>query len=168
MWGSVTPNDNDDCSWEHAPFNNGSINFDETYFNTHKSEWLDENDNLKPEYDAAYQATSGKAHIPTSAQLRELVQETNHEWVTNYEGSGVNGRLFVSKTNGNSIFIPASGSRWSSMFDDQGNSAVVWSSSLSASDPYNATYLFFNSYDWHAYYGSNRLNGYSIRPVKDN
>ena len=53
MWGSTTPNTNTPCNWANAPFNNGANDYDEEYFTTHKSEWLDNNDNLKPEFDAA-------------------------------------------------------------------------------------------------------------------
>ena len=48
MWGSTTPNNDTSCDWEHAPFNNGLRKYDEEYFHTNKSEWLDDKDNLRP------------------------------------------------------------------------------------------------------------------------
>ena len=53
MWGSTEPNTADECNWKNAPFNNGSDRFKKRYFNVHKSEWLDDKNNLKPEYDVA-------------------------------------------------------------------------------------------------------------------
>lgn len=47
--------------------------------------------------DAAYVGTLGKAHMPTKEDFDELIANTTNEWVTNYDGSGVNGRLFTSK-----------------------------------------------------------------------
>lgn len=37
MWGSTTPNTKTKCNWKHVPFNNGLSDYDEEYFNTHKS-----------------------------------------------------------------------------------------------------------------------------------
>lgn len=133
QWGSVTPNTNTVCDWAHAPFNNGASDFNESYFNAHKSEWLDGNV-LKTEYDAAYQATNGKTHMPTKTQFDELLANTTNTWATE---NGVNGRRFTA-SNGNSIFIPAAGIRESSSFGGQGSFCYVWSSSLSSNFTYRA------------------------------
>lgn len=166
MWGSVTPNTNTPCDWEHTPFNNGSSDFDADYFNAHKSEWLN-GDVLKPKYDAAYQATSGVAHMPTQEDFQELVDNTTNEWITNYQGSGVNGRLFTSKTNGNSMFIPASGFRWDSSFENQGDEACVWSSSLHIDTPSGAVNLYFHSDDIDTLTDSGRSSGLAVRGVRN-
>ena len=105
MWGSVTPNTADECIWKNAPFNNGSISCDEEYFNVHKSEWLDDNENLKPEFDAATQIMGGNWRMPTKDELKELLDNTIKEWA---QVNGVNGYKFIG-SNGNSIFIPAAG-----------------------------------------------------------
>lgn len=124
MWGSTTPNTNDVCDWEHAPFNNGSSSFDSTYFNAHKGEWLDDGA-LKPEYDAVYQATGGKAHMPTSQDIYELIQNTNSTWTS---VNGVNGRILTSKSDSSKkIFIPASGIRINSIINYQAVAACLWS-----------------------------------------
>ena len=96
---------------------------------------------LDLEDDAARANMGGDWKMPSLAQMDELVQETNNEWVTNYEGSGINGRLFVSKTNGNTLFIPASGWRGGSVFGNTDRYAYVWSSSLEASGHGSAMYL---------------------------
>ena len=166
MWGATTPNNDTPCDWKHAPFNNGSNDYDDEYFNTHKSEWLDSKNNLKSEYDAVYKATDGMARMPSSAEFQELYDNTYNEWIENFNGSGVNGRKFTSKTNGNSIFIPASGYCLGSLFRGQGRGGDVWSSSLNATLPGGALELGFSSYT--IYMGdSGRYYGLAVRGVMD-
>ncbi len=61
---------------------------------------------LDLEDDAAYVHIGGNCHMPTKEQCEELTANTTSIWTSR---NGVNGRLFTSKTNSNSIFIPASG-----------------------------------------------------------
>ena len=145
MWGSTTPNTNTTCNWANAPFNNGSSDYDEEYFTTHKSEWLDDKDNLKPEFDAAYKATDGAARMPTQDECKELIDNTNSVWVPNYNNSGINGRKFTSKKNGNSIFIPAAGTYFEGSEYDLNKFVDVWSSSLYTSLSDVAYTMFFSS-----------------------
>lgn len=163
MWGSVEPNTDTPCDWAHAPFNNGSSNFDEAYFNSVK-DTVCPNGILAPEYDAAQ--VEGVGRMPTSDEFDELLANTINEWIDGYQGSGVSGRLFTSKTNGNSIFISASGSRSGSSYRNQGNRANVWSSSFYADLPNNAFDLYFNAGGCYASLSSHDL-GFPIRPVID-
>ena len=144
MWGSVTPNTTDNCRWETYPFNGGSSSYDEEYFNTHKSEWLDDNGNLKPEFDAATQIMGDGWRMPTEADFQELLDNTDNEWVTNYNGTGIKGRKFTSKKNGNSIFIPAAGQHVNNSHYHT-NEGYVWSSSLDTSHSNSAWNLYFDS-----------------------
>ena len=144
MWGSTTPNTASECTWTNAPFNNGTNDYDSNYFNAHKSEWLDNNNNLKPEYDAASHIMGGDWRMPTKAEIQELIDYTSNKWFTNYNGTGVNGWEFTG-SNGNSIFIPAAGHFYNgslAVVDGYGN---VWSSSLNTSTPRDAWYLYFDS-----------------------
>lgn len=166
MWGSTEPNTADECIWEHAPFNDGSDSFEKRYFNAYKSEWLDDNDNLKPEYDAAYKATDGAARMPTKDEFDELLSGTTNEWIINYNDTGVSGRKITSKTNGNSIFIPAAGFCYDGSVDGVGGNGYVWSSSLDTLYPYVALNLYFDS-DYCSMYSGYRYYGRSIRPVTD-
>ena len=166
MWGSIIPNTADECNWANAPFNDGSDSFEKRYFNAYKSEWLDVNDNLKPEYDAAYKATDGAARMPTQDEIRELLKNTSKQWITDYNGTGVNGMKFTSKTNGNSIFIPAAGYCDDGSVDNVGGSGGVWSSSLYTLGPYGAWYLGFYSGNCYMY-NNLRHYGRSVRPVTD-
>ena len=166
MWGSTEPNTADECIWEHAPFNDGSSDYDEEYFNTHKSGWLDDKNNLSPEYDVAYKATDGMARMPTQDDIQELIDNTIHEWVENFNNSNVNGMKFISKTNGNSIFIPAAGFCYDGSVDGVGGDGYVWSSSLYASNPYRTWNLSFYS-GYCSMYSGYRFYGRSVRPVTD-
>ena len=153
----------------NAPFNNWLSDYDEEYFNTHKSEWLDDNDNLKPEYDAAYKATNGIARMPTHEDFQELLDNTINEWIENFNGTGVNGYKFTSKfistTDTNKyIFIPAAGSCNGRSVNYVGGIGYVWSSSLSTSYSDNAWYLYFLS-DGYSVYNYYRYYGKSVRGV---
>ena len=165
MWGSTTPNTADECNWANAPFNNGSSLYDEEHFTTHKSEWLDDKDNLKPEFDVAYKATNGMGRMPTRGEIQELLSGTTNEWIADYNGTGVNGRKFTG-SNGNSIFIPAAGWCCNGSVNYVGIYGDVWSSSLDTSYNYNAWCLYFNSGDC-GMYGILHYFGRSIRTVTD-
>ena len=144
QWGSTTPNTADECTWTNAPFNGGYSEYNDDYFTSHKSEWLDDIYNLKPEFDAATQIMGVDWRMPTDAELYELINNTTNEWVTNYNGTDVNGRKFIG-SNGNSIFIPAAGYCYDGSVSLVGYDGYVWSSSLITSYHSSAWYLDFCS-----------------------
>ena len=101
--------------------------------------------------------------MPTTAQIRELIDNTTSEWT---EQDDVNGRLFTSK-NGNSIFIPAAGIALDGSFDNSGSSGDVWSSMLSTDIMYGVSggqNLHFLSNNVYLLSGS-RCYGFSVRGV---
>ena len=167
MWGSTEPNTADECNWTNAPFNNGSGSYDYEYFDAHKSEWLDDKNNLRPEYDVAYKATNGMGRMPTKDDIQELIDNTIHECVENVNNSNVNGMKFISKTDESKyIFIPAAGNYDNSSVDGVGKYGLIWSSSLYSSYPHNAWNLLLivvvcRMYDGYRYFGR------SVRPVTD-
>ena len=121
---------------------------------------------LEPSDDAATVNWGGKWKMPTVDQINELLNTENctNEWVTNYNGTGVNGRLFTSVRNGNKLFFPAAGNCDEGSLDDVGEGGTVWSCALSSGGEDYAQYLYFssveaelNSYD--------RRCGLSVRPV---
>ena len=166
MWGSTTPDNNHACNWENTPFNYGSSSYDSTHFQSNKSELLDDNNNLKPEFDAAYKATKGMGRMPTLTEVSDLVNNTSKQWVNNYKSSGVKGYKFTGQ-NGNSIFIPAAGYRQNYLFTGRGDDGTVWTSSLYTSNLERALSLDFTSSDIVANFDTLRYNALPVRPVKN-
>ena len=83
---------------------------------------------LELEDDAVNVHMGGAWHMPSPSQIQELINETKNTWTTQ---DGVDGRLFTSKNNGNSIFIPAAGGAWDGSVHDFRRGGYVWSSVLS-------------------------------------
>ena len=117
---------------------------------------------LDPEDDAAHVNLGGNWRMPTDAEWTELRE--NCTWTLTTQ-NGVNGML-VTATNGNSIFLPASGHRTGDSLGNVGSSGLYWSSSLDTSYPNCALYVYFES-EIVGRGGSARSNGWSIRPVCD-
>ena len=126
---------------------------------------MDNIETLEAKDDAATQFMGDGWRMPTKDEFIELSVNTDSKWVTNYNGSGVNGMKFTG-SNGNSIFIPASGYCLGSLFRGQGRGSDVWSSSLNATLPGGALELGFSSYT--IYMGdSGRYYGLAVRRVMD-
>lgn len=116
---------------------------------------------LNLEDDAANVHMGGDWHIPTPEQVKELINNTTSNWITQ---DGVNGRLFTSK-NGKSIFMPAAGYAWNGSLYGVGYEADVWSSMLSTSYVDCGQYLYFDSGNVGLYGDYYRYNGFSVRGV---
>ena len=116
--------------------------------------------------DDAATATDSSCRIPTSAECTELTANTTSEWVDDYNGTGVAGRIFTSKVNGNSIFVPATGFCGYGSVADVGQIGIFWSSSLGSSGVYRAYYLFFIS-DVVGVNDNARCYGLPVRAVKE-
>ena len=96
----------------------------------------DELTQLLPEDDVAYQNKklyNFKFHIPTKEQCEELLKYTNNKWITNFKFKGkpikgLNGILFISKINGNSLFFPAAGYMTGEHTEDKRIAGGIWTS----------------------------------------
>lgn len=112
------------------------------------------------QYDAATVNWGSSWRMPTKAEQQELLDNCEWEWTTQ---NCVNGYKVTSKSNGNSIFLPAAGFRYDSSLYDDGNYGYYWSSI--PDDEYNLSWsLGFHS----SYYGmsdNDRYSGQSVRPV---
>lgn len=108
--------------------------------------------------DAARVNWGGSWRMPTKAEQDELRTNCTWTWTTQ---NGVKGYKVTSKSNGNSIFLPAAGDFYS--LYDEGSKGCYWSSSLYDNSSY-AYYLSFTSYDV-SRYSNNRFRGQSVRPV---
>ncbi len=91
---------------------------------------------LDPEDDAATVCLGDHWRMPSREEYVELfnTSKTSSEWKT---VNGVVGWEITSKTNGNSIFIPAGGQIHDSHFDAQGQLAFAWTRDL---------YLYYSGY----------------------
>lgn len=80
--------------------------------------------------DAATVAWGNAWRMPTKTEQDELLEGCNWVWTVNYNGSRVAGSIGTSKTNGNTIFLPAGGYRLMKSNFDEGESGFYWSASL--------------------------------------
>ena len=114
--------------------------------------------------DAAYIHMGGKWHMPTDEQIRELIKNTENIWVTDYNNSGVNGRLFTSKRNGEKLFFPACGLLFAEGYNGLNKFGYFWSNSVDnyrsdcGRDLLFGTVIIFNSI-------GNRTLGLCVRGV---
>lgn len=117
---------------------------------------------LQPIDDPATANWGNGWYTPNMEQWDELMANTNSEWTTR---NGVEGRLFTSKKNGQSLFLPAAGSRWIGELYYAGGYGYYWSGSLRSVLPYLAWYFVFVSGGTGMGSGS-RNYGQSVRAVR--
>ena len=124
--------------------------------------YIDGAGNLNPQYDAAAANWGGDWRMPTKAEQEELLNNCTWTWTTQ---NGVNGYKVTSKTNGNSIFLPAAGYRnGSSLYHAGSRGSFVSSTPYTAGSNYACGLYFYSGYrsmDRSRY----RYNGQSVRPV---
>ena len=118
---------------------------------------------LLPEDDAATANWDNGWRMPTQYEWYELLVNTTNVWTTR---NGVNGRLFTSKTNGNTLFLPAAGCRSGFSLSDAGSRGYYWSSSLRTDDPRYACFFDITSWDCYVFHYNNRYYGFSVRAVR--
>ena len=161
-WGETEPKSDDSWStykWGTSPTSLTKYNTDGSLGN------VDNKTILEPEDDVASVKLGGKWRMPTDAEWTELRTKCTWTWTTNYNGTGVKGRI-VTATNGNSIFLPAAGYRYITIPEDAGSDGHYWSSSLKKGDPDYAWYVGFGSvHVSRSYYY--RSDGQSVRPVTE-
>ena len=114
------------------------------------------------EHDAAHANLGGDWRMPTKEQFQELYD--NCKWIR-ATVNGVNGYLVVSKINKASIFFACSGYGYGSSWGGRGSHGGFWSASF-VSAVY-ARFLYFNSGGVNPQDGSNRFNGFAVRPVQN-
>ena len=158
-WGETEPKST--YNWSTYKYCNGSDSTLTKYNNSSSYGTVDNKTVLDKTDDAAAVNWGGSWRIPTEAEQDELRDNCSWIWTTQ---SGVNGYKVTSKKNGNSIFLPAAGTRNDSSFLLAGSSGYYWSSSLYTEYPNDA---------WNVYFGSGgvyrsfrrRYCGLSVRPV---
>ena len=148
-------------SWSDYKLCGGS-NKTLTKYNTNSSYGTVDNKLVLEQVDDAAYTSDKTCRMPTKSDFEELTANTTSVWETL---NGVKGRRFTSKTNGNSIFVPAAGVCDGGSVYYVGSHGNLWSSSLYESNSRNAWGLNFNSVDM-GVYGNSRYFGFTVRAVK--
>lgn len=157
---------------ETTGYNSGKTNFSwSTYFDTSdgggsfSKYYNGEKTELDLDNDAAYQNWGSHWRMPSKEQCEELIN-SNYTTVTWTTVSGVNGRLITSRSNTNSIFIPAlsncdgNGIRTTL----SGNWGYCWTRTLTSTDT-KAWYLTFSSSSIWVNSEDHRAYGLPVRAV---
>ena len=132
--------------------------FSETKYASTPGASLNGNIPVNAEYDAARANLGGSWRMSTKDEFKELHDNCISERTTQ---NGVNGMLFTSLINGNSVFFPATGYYDGTVLYGDGTSGCYWSSSLHLQT--DAYYLTFYNPQVYTY----RFYGYTLRAVLD-
>ncbi len=161
-WGETEPKETYD--WETYQYCNGSYTTLTKYCNDESfglDGYTDSLTTLEASDDAATVNWGGNWSVPTQDEMQELIDNCDTTWTAL---NGVNGMLFTSRTNGNSIFLPAAGGHYDSEFNSVGAYGLYWSSSLGTDRLYYAWHISISSDGCYTSYNG-RNNGFSVRPV---
>ena len=125
---------------------------------------VDNKTELEPSDDAATVNWGSGWQMPSREQCDELYNSsyTTTMWTTM---NGVKGLKITSKSNGNSIFLPAADLRYGLSLGDAGSDGYYWSRSLDTGYSGDACFLEFYSSKIYTY-GDDRYVGRSVRPVR--
>lgn len=160
-WGETTTKTT--YNWSTYQYCNGSQNTLTKYCSGSSlgyNGFSDDLTTLQPEDDAATANWGSDWRMPTQAEWQELLDNTTHTWTTR---KGVNGRLFTA-SNGNSLFLPATGYIYESYFVYSDRDGNYWSNSLGLPPYYAKVFHFFSD---NAYVSSMfRYYGLSVRAVR--
>ena len=157
-WGETEPKA--DYSWSNYKYCDESAGALTKYCTQSDYGFVDDKTELDPEDDAAIANWGSEWQMPNNAQWEELLNK-NHVTRTSTTRNNVNGYLFTSKSNGNSIFIPAAGGRVGDSSSNVGSDSYCWSSSLHADMSFYAFY-YCDSY----MLNEQRYCGLTVRPVR--
>jgi uncharacterized protein (TIGR02145 family) len=116
--------------------------------------------NLSLDQDAARAYLGDPWRMPTSTEFKELCDNCTIVWTTL---NGVNGRLFTSNVNGNTLFFPAAGYYNGQSLVNRGVNGSNWSSTYDSES--NARILDFNRSNVYPQRSDSRRYGFSIRAV---
>ena len=158
-WGeTLTKNSYD---WDLYKWCNASPNSLTKYNVTSSYGSVDNKTSLERSDDVATIRWGSNWRIPTSPEFMELRNNCTWTWIAQ---NGINGYKVTSKSNGNSIFLPAAGYKDGTSLISSETSGYYWSASLDTSTPYDALYMYLNASDM-SIYDYYRYFGLSIRPV---
>lgn len=126
---------------------------------------VDNKTELEAADDAATVNWGSDWQMPSMEQYDELINNsyTTTTWATL---NGVYGRKITSKSNGNSIFLPAAGYSYGTDINFVGVYGSYWSRTLAMFNASCASNLFFDSSYISMDYAGTRCSVQSVRPVR--
>ena len=171
-WAETEPQDGNKYNWESHKYLKNGVNIYTKYCNNSDFGYNGFTDNkavLDSEDDAATANWGNQWRMPTIADFRELIDNTNWEIINN-DMNGATGCKFCNKNDESKfIFLPSAGSR--SMgellnYSSDAMSGHYWSSSLNDEDNLCNTW-YLDVRGWGIFLSqSSRISGFSIRPVR--
>ena len=114
-------------------------------------------------YDVARANLGHPWRIPTKFEVEELINKCTFTWTTQ---GGRKGYKVTSKTNGNSIFIPAAGRKNGTILSFKEGQGSYWTDMPHEKDKRSAYCFYFGSKNYYIDWGY-RDHGRTIRPVFD-
>jgi hypothetical protein len=171
-WGETAGHGSDRTfDWENYTHSGSAVNTLTKYNNnSYYGPVVDNKTVLEEGDDAGYVLWDSFWGLPSTVQVNELVEQTDREW-TSVEG--LPGWRFTSKTNGNSIFIPATGYYDGNVLSES-DKGYYWLNEINTGNPNQARNLVFGQYSNQSvtsladgfWWNSNpRYRGLSVRPV---
>ena len=162
-WGETEPKN--DYSWSTYKYCKGSSSTMTKYCTSSDYGTVDNKTELESSDDAATANWGADWKMPSKEQFDELINSsyTTATWTTL---NGVYGRKITSKSNGNSIFFPASGVRLGTALYNCDIVGGFWSKTLAS---YGSFESYFLSLEMDSYWGTDcdyRFFGACIRPVR--
>ena len=164
-WGEIEMKS--EYSWSTYKYCNGSETKMTKYCTDSSCGTVDNKGELETVDDVAYQLWGSGWRIPTYEQFEELVNKCTCTWTIL---NGVEGYMFTSKVNSNSLFFPAAGC-WKPSRYNAGYRGYYWSRSLNIGK--YTSYSYGNTGAYYMSFSSSgtstginyRYQGCSVRPV---
>lgn len=128
---------------------------------TSASDYTPNSDTYRSDYDVVFKTLGQKATLPTADEFQELFTKCDVEWTT---VEGLTGYKFTSRVNGNSIFLPAAGSRTGNAVSGEGAKGLYLTGSINKGNAdFAVSYEFANGSN--AQVTTPRFQALSVRPV---
>ena len=158
-WGETKPKDK--YFWSNLKYCNDSDGESFSKYNHNKPGTKDNKVRLELKDDAARANWGGSWRMPTYLEFEELLTRCNWVWTTM---NGVRGYKVTSKSNGNSIFLPATGYHIGAGYFMNGQCSSYWSANITNNNSGDAWNVLIDE-NGHKLVDGRRHCGSPVRPV---
>ena len=158
-WGETKPKDK--YFWSNLKYCNDSDGESFSKYNHNKPGTKDNKVRLELNDDAARANWGGSWRMPTYLEFEELLTRCNWVWTTM---NGVRGYKVKSKSNGNSIFLPATGYYIGAGYFMNGQCSSYWSANITKNNTGDAWNVLIDE-NGHKIVDGPRHCGFPVRPV---